>query len=137
MHGSYTRVAYFYTSRGAPAYHAPNAPEAPRAIGVCLDVPNAHAPRYFHIPHVLRSQSIHKKRHTSPNLGPKGMFTSGCVAGLRLFFHESALALAPRGLLQSAYDFFVLNLHKKAQSYVQKSFIPQWGFGDAALYTKT
>jgi hypothetical protein len=33
---------------------------------------------------------------------------SGAMAGLGVFFHESALALAPRGLPQSAYDFLCL-----------------------------
>ena len=27
----------------------PNAPEVPRTAGVCLDISNAHVPRYFHI----------------------------------------------------------------------------------------
>jgi hypothetical protein len=52
-----------------------------------------------------------------------------CVAGLGLFFRESALALAPRGLLQSAYDFLCLIYTKNARavltyarSYTQKSF---------------
>jgi hypothetical protein len=30
------------------------------------------------------------------------------MAGLGLFFHKNAFALAPRGLLQSAYDFLCL-----------------------------
>ena len=34
--------------RGA-SQPTPNAPEAPRAIGVCLNISNAHVHRYFHI----------------------------------------------------------------------------------------
>jgi hypothetical protein len=43
------------------------------------------------------------------------------MAGLGLFFHKSALALVPRGLLQSAYDFFELNLRVKSQGIVVES----------------
>jgi hypothetical protein len=38
------------------------------------------------------------------------------VAGLGLFFHESALALAPRGLLPSAYDFLCLIYTKRSRA---------------------
>jgi hypothetical protein len=58
------------------------------------------------------------------------------MAGLGLFFQKGARARAPRGLLRSAYDFFVLNLFKMLQgvmecpravstytrSYAQKTF---------------
>jgi hypothetical protein len=39
---------------------------------------------------------------------------SGEVLGL--FFHKSALALAPRGFLQSAYDFLCLIYTKNARA---------------------
>jgi hypothetical protein len=61
---------------------------------------------------------------------------------LGLFFHEgSALALAPRGLLRSAYG---LSTEKGPghREMAQGSFIrkkiwaPQRGFGDTTLYTK-
>ena len=40
----------------------------------------------------------------------------GSMAGLGLFFHESALALAPRGLLQSVYDFVCLIYTKRSRA---------------------
>jgi hypothetical protein len=60
----------------------------------------------------------------------------GTMAGLGLFFHESGLALAPRGLLRSAYDFLCLIYAKLSRaswngpgqfrptlgSYTQKTF---------------
>jgi hypothetical protein len=59
------------------------------------------------------------------------------MAGLGLFFHKSALALAPRGLLQSACGFLCLIYHAqkgpghykrvqgsliRARSYAQKTW---------------
>ena len=78
------------------------------------------------------------------------------MAGLGLFFHDvnnkSTLALVPRGLLQSAYDFLCLIYAKcpRASWNVpgqfrptlgatrKKRFLgPQRGFGDAILYSYT
>ena len=47
----------------------PNAPEVPRAIGVCLDIPNTHIPKYAHIFNCPHPQNIRQKRNISPNLG--------------------------------------------------------------------
>ena len=53
------------------------------------------------------------------------------MAGLGLFFHKSALALVPRGLLQSAYDFLCLIYEYDKQKgpghrgMVQGSFNPR------------
>jgi hypothetical protein len=41
---------------------------------------------------------------------------SKAMAGLGLFFHKTALALAPRGLLQSAYDFLCLIYTKRSRA---------------------
>jgi hypothetical protein len=57
----------------------PNAPEVPRTVGVCLDVSNAHVPRYFYIFMSFALRIFVKKRYVSPNLGPKacaGLFVS-------------------------------------------------------------
>jgi hypothetical protein len=69
------------------------------------------------------------------------------MAGLGLFFHKSTLALAPRGLLRSAYDFLCLIYAKSARAswkvprpelHAKNAFwAPQRGFGDTILYTKT
>ena len=47
----------------------PNAPEVPRAIGVCLDISNTHIPKYVHICNCPHPQNIRQKRNISPNLG--------------------------------------------------------------------
>jgi hypothetical protein len=57
----------------------PNAPEVPRAIGLCLDVSNAHVPRHFHVFHVLRPQNVRKKTLCKSKFGPEGMFTNDHV----------------------------------------------------------
>jgi hypothetical protein len=74
------------------------------------------------------------------------------MARLGLFSHKSTLALAPRGLVQSAYDFLCLiytkrsraswnvqgSFHPRLELHAKKVFwAPQRGFGDAVLYTKT
>ena len=44
-----------FTVRGV-SQPTPNAPEAPRAIGVCLDISNTHVPKYVHVcncPHLM------------------------------------------------------------------------------------
>ena len=47
----------------------PNAPEVPRAIGVCLDISNTHIPKYVHICNCPHPQNIRQKRNISPNMG--------------------------------------------------------------------
>jgi hypothetical protein len=63
------------------------------------------------------------------------------VAGLGLFFHKSARALAPRGLLESAYDFLCLISTKSPSQGIVESpravLTSQGDFGDIILYTKT
>jgi hypothetical protein len=44
--------------------------------------------------------------------GPSGPDAHTGMAGLGLFFHKRALALAPRGLLRSAYDFLCQGMQK-------------------------
>ena len=75
------------------------------------------------------------------------------MAGLGSFVQKSARALAPRGLLRSAYNCLCLVYTKKVQGIVEGSravliharssaqknmfWVPQGGFGGATLYTKT
>jgi hypothetical protein len=76
------------------------------------------------------------------------------MTGLGMFYQKIARALAPRGLLRSAYDFLCLIYEEwssqgivewsravsiYARSCTQKNvfWAPQRGFGDAVLYTKT
>ena len=59
-------VAYFDTSD----FGAPNAPEVPRAIGMCLNTASGHVRRYFDISEVLDNTTPSNFRYISPNLGP-------------------------------------------------------------------
>jgi hypothetical protein len=74
------------------------------------------------------------------------------MAGLGLFFQKNAQALAPRGLLQSSYNFLCLiytkgpghremaqgSFNKRSKLCAKNMFwAPQGGFGGATLYTKT
>ena len=52
----------------------PNAPEVPRAVGVCLDISNAHVPRYFHI-FISFALRMFVKTPYKSKFGPKGMYT--------------------------------------------------------------
>jgi hypothetical protein len=71
------------------------------------------------------------------------------LAGLGLFNQKGARALAPRGLLRSAYDFLCLIYTKCSRASWTGQFrptleatrkkrfwAPQRGFGDTFLYTK-
>ena len=53
----------------------PNAPEVPRTAGVCLDISNAHVPRYFHI-FISSALRIFVKTLYKSKFGPEGMFTN-------------------------------------------------------------
>jgi hypothetical protein len=50
----------------------PNAPEVPRAIGMCLNIASGHVRRHFDISEVLDVQHAISShfRYISPNLGP-------------------------------------------------------------------
>ena len=49
----------------------PNAPEVPRAIGLCLDISNAHIPKNVDICYIPAPQNIRHLGPISPILGPK------------------------------------------------------------------
>ena len=49
----------------------PNAPEVPRAIGLCLDISNAHIPKNVYIYDIPPPQNIRHLGPISPILGPK------------------------------------------------------------------
>jgi hypothetical protein len=102
----------------------------------------------------LKSFSDFGKKNLYVKADPSQQLCSGVgMAGLGLFPHKSALALAPRGLLQSAYDFLCLiytkgpehrervqgsfNPRSKQATRKKRFWAPQRGFGDAILYTKT
>jgi hypothetical protein len=50
-----------------------NAPEVPRTAGVCLDISNACAPRYFRVFISFALRTFAKTLYKS-NFGPEGMF---------------------------------------------------------------
>jgi hypothetical protein len=53
---------------------APNAPEVPRAVGVCLGISNTHVSRHVHIFKSFALRMFVKTLHKS-KFGPKGTCT--------------------------------------------------------------
>ena len=56
----------------------PNAPEVPRAIGLCLDISNTHIPKNVDICYIPAPQNIRHLGPISPILGPKACLLLRC-----------------------------------------------------------